>query len=302
MFAFLLLALLAAKWNVRYRPQALTLLPPMPLVEKTVGFVGCGNMAECVMSGMLRAGTVPPQAVYVCNRTELTVKRLKETYGVNSDSATGIAKKCDIVFIGVKPYGVTEVLDSIKGELNNERLVVSMAAGVGIDTMEKHLPKGQPLIRVMPNVPSSVGMGMTSLTPNRYATETHVATVAQIFNGIGKTCVVAESSIHAVVGVAGSSPAYTFMYLEALADGAVRGGIPRAQAYEMAGQAVMGAAKMLLESNKTPGALKDMVCSPGGTTIEAVRFLEKGGFRSAVIEAMIECMGKSREMEQLYKE
>nr|AGT02534.1 pyrroline-5-carboxylate reductase [Herpetomonas muscarum] len=274
----------------------------MPQINKTFGFIGCGSMAECIMAGMLKSGTATPKNVYVCNRTESTMKRLADEYGVQPANALELTEKCDVIFLGVKPYGITAMLDMIKGVITPPKLIVSMAAGVTIDTMEKHLPANTKLIRVMPNIPCFVGCGMTSVTANKSATEEDTAIIVQVFESIGKAAVVPESGIHAVIGVAGSSSAYTFMYMEALADGAVRGGLPRARAYEMAAQAVLGAAKMLQETGKTPGALKDMVCSPGGTTIEAVRFLEKGGFRSTVIEGMIAAMDKSKQMEETYKE
>lgn len=269
--------------------------------DKTIGFLGCGSMGSCILNGIIKAAVVPADKIYVCNRTESKVKSLCTQYGVKGALATDLAQTCDIIFIGVKPYGVTAILDLISSQITSDKLVVSMAAGVNIDTMQKHLPPLSKIIRVMPNVPCLVGCGMTSVTPNAFASDADTAAIVKIFEAIGKAAIVAESGIHGVVAVAGSSPAYTFMFMESLADGAVQGGIPRAQAYELAAQAVIGAARMLQETGKAPGDLKDMVCSPGGTTIEAVRSLEKGGLRSAVIEAMVQCMNKSKEMEELYK-
>ena len=152
------------------------------------------------------------------------------------------------------------------------------------------------IIRAMPNTPALVNAGMTSVTPNALVTPEDTADVLNIFRCFGEAEVIAEPMIHPVVGVSGSSPAYVFMFIEAMADAAVLGGMPRAQAYKFAAQAVMGSAKMVLETGEHPGTLKDMVCSPGGTTIEAVRVLEEKGFRAAVIEAMTKCMEKSEKL------
>lgn len=254
------------------------------------------------MGGLLKAGAVRPENVFVCNRTASTNERLVATYNVKSVTADVLAASVDYLFLGVKPYGVVPMLDTIKEKLAAHTVVISMAAGVPMSTIENHCPPSAKVVRVMPNVPSFVGEGVTSVSCNPHVTREEEATIVGLFSSIGKAFVVAESAIHGVVGVAGSSPAYVFMFLEALSDGAVRGGVPRALSYEMAAQAVLGAAKMLQESDKTPAALKDMVCSPGGTTIEAVRYLEKGGFRSAVIEGMIHCMDKSKEFEKMYSE
>nr|AAF64050.1 pyrroline-5-carboxylate reductase [Leishmania donovani] len=254
------------------------------------------------MAGMLKAKVLGPEHTFICNRRASTNERLVSLYHVSSVGAVELAEKSDIIILGVKPNGIVPVLETIKEKITPSKLVISMAAGVPMATIENHCPPKTKVVRVMPNIPSFVGEGVTSISGNSAVTPDDEAVVMKLFGAIGKAYLVAESAIHGVVGVAGSSPAYVFMFMEALSDGAVRGGIPRAQSYEMAAQAVLGAAKMLQESGKTPGALKDMVCSPGGTTIEAVRFLEKGGMRSSVIEAMIECMEKSKEFEKIYSE
>ncbi|GET87019.1 pyrroline-5-carboxylate reductase [Leishmania tarentolae] len=274
----------------------------MTMAELKIGFLGCGSMGECIMAGMLKAEMVKPENTFICNRTASTNERLVSVYKVRNMSAPELVEKSDIIMLGVKPYGIVPVLETIKGQITPSKLIISMAAGVPIATIENHCPPQTKVIRVMPNVPVFVGEGVTSISGNSAVTRDDETVMVKLFGAIGKAFVVPESAIHGVIGVAGSSPAYVFMFMEALSDGAVRGGIPRGQSYEMAAQAVLGAAKMLQESGKTPGALKDMVCSPGGTTIEAVRFLEKGGMRSSIIEAMVQCMEKSKEFERIYSE
>ena len=165
-----------------------------------------------------------------------------------------------------------------------------------LETLEFALKDGQKVVRVMPNTPALVNAGMSSITPNKQVSEDESALIVEIFSSFGRAEIVPEYLIHSVVGVSGSAPAYVFMFIEAMADAAVLGGMPRAQAYQFAAQAVMGSAKMVLETGKHPGELKDMVCSPGGTTIEAVKVLEQKGLRAAVMDAMQSCMAKSEEM------
>ncbi|ORC87903.1 putative pyrroline-5-carboxylate reductase [Trypanosoma theileri] len=260
-------------------------------------------MCECILGGLLRSGEYAAKSIAVYNRTEANVQRLCTQYGVRAgENASQVAANAKIVLIGVKPYSVCPVLESIRNSLKPDTIVVSVAAAITIAAMERAVGHPCKIVRTMPNVPTRVGAGLTSITPNSYVTPEETASVVKMFNTVGKTVEVTESQIHAVIGVAGSSPAYVFMFMEAMADAAVHGGLPRAQAYELAAQAVLGSAKLLQQqreenSSVSPAQLKDMVCSPGGTTIEAVRSLEKGGLRSTVIEAMIACMDKSKELE-----
>lgn len=256
-------------------------------------------MAECVLAGLLRTEALRPSQVYVCNRTQAKMERLCSLYGVSSGSPDVLVEKCQIIFIGVKPWGVVDLLANIRSKVKQDTLIVSMAAGISINTVVTNLFERAKVVRVMPNLPCFVGMGTTSVSGNANATAEEVQLIAALFGSVGKSFVMDESAIHGVIGAAGSAPAYVFMFMEALSDAAVRSGIPRAQAYEMVSQTVMGSAKMMQEMKKTPGELKDMVCTPGGTTIEAVRYLEKGGLRSTVFEAATACVEKSRELEKM---
>ncbi len=263
-------------------------------MEKKIGFIGCGNMGKAILGGLIASGQVLPGQIWVYTPSPDKVAALHDQYGINAaQSAQEVAQVADIVFGAVKPNMMVKVLSDITSSLNKETLVVSIAAGVTLDQLARALGHDRKIVRAMPNTPSLVNAGMTSITPNALVTAEEVADVLNIFRCFGEAEVIAEAMIHPVVGVSGSAPAYVFMFIEAMADAAVLGGMPRTQAYKFAAQAVMGSAKMVLETGKHPGELKDMVCSPGGTTIEAVRELEARGFRAAVIEAMNKCMEKS---------
>ena len=266
-------------------------------MDKKIGFIGCGNMGKAILGGLIASGQVLPGQIWVYTPSPEKVAALHDQYGINAaQSAQEVAQIADIVFGAVKPGIMIKVLSEITSSLSKDSLVVSIAAGVTLDQLARALGHDRKIIRAMPNTPSLVNAGMTSVTPNALVTPEDTADVLNIFRCFGEAEVIAESMIHPVVGVSGSAPAYVFMFIEAMADAAVQGGMPRTQAYKFAAQAVMGSAKMVLETGKHPGELKDMVCSPGGTTIEAGRVLEERGFRSSVIEAMVKCMEQSEKL------
>ncbi|MBM6838398.1 pyrroline-5-carboxylate reductase, partial [Clostridium saudiense] len=188
------------------------------------------------------------------------------------------------------------VINEIKNSVKEDVIIVTIAAGKSIESTEKSFGKELKVIRTMPNTPALVGEGMTAVCPNKLITDEDLAEVSKLLSSFSKIEVVSESLIDAVTSVSGSSPAYVYMFIEAMADAAVLQGMPRDKAYKFAAQTVLGSAKMVLETGIHPGALKDMVCSPGGTTIEAVAELEGKGFRSAIISAMNKCYKKSQEM------
>lgn len=254
-------------------------------------------MSKAIIAGLVSAGQVKPENIWVFDRKPATNKAMQQQYGITAGaSAEEVAKQVDILFGAVKPNVILSVLKEIAGSLKKSTVVVSIAAGVTLDSLAKVLGHDRKLVRVMPNTPALVMEGMTSVTPNVLVSKEETDEIVDIFNRFGKAALVPEYMIHAVVGVSGSAPAYVFMFIEAMADAAVLGGMPRALAYQFAAQAVKGSAQMVLETGKHPGELKDMVCSPGGTTIEAVKVLEEKGFRAAVIEAMQCCMAKSEKM------
>ncbi len=258
-----------------------------------IGFIGAGNMGGAIIAGIVKKDTKAEILVYDKNPEQ--AERLKNQFGVGCEATSiELAKNSDIIFLAVKPNVVSEVIDEIKEEVGDNTLIVSIVAGKSVEVIEKAFARPIKLIRVMPNTPALVGEGMSALCHNKNVDCEELAKVTDIFAGLGRVEIVLESMMDAVTAASGSSPAYVFMLIEAMADAAVLGGLPRSQAYTFSAQAVLGAAKMVLETEKHPGELKDMVCSPAGTTIEAVKILEEAGFRSAIIDAMAACIEKSK--------
>lgn len=259
-----------------------------------VGFIGCGNMAKAMINGMLASGQTAKEEMMASAKTEATRQKIREQIGIlAAENNREVAEFADIVFLAVKPQYFEEVLAQIRPSVR-QQIFVSLAPGKTLAWLEERLGDGAKIIRTMPNTPAMVGAGMTAVCKNEAVTQEEADRVCRLCDSFGKTEMVPESLIDVVVGVSGSSPAYVFMFLEAMADAAVADGMPRAQAYKFAAQAVMGSARLMLETGEHPGVLKDMVCSPAGTTIEAVRVLEEKGLRSAVIEAQRACVKKAK--------
>ena len=250
-----------------------------------LGFIGTGNMAGAIMGGIITAEEIIGSDIMETGRNHV-----KELYGiqVTADNKE-VAEKADILVLSVKPQFYAETIQEIRESVREDQMVITIAPGKTLAWLEEQFGKPVRIVRTMPNTPALVGEGMTAACPNQYVTEKDKAYALKLLGAFGKVEVVPEHMIDAVVAVSGSSPAYVFMLIEAMADGAVAEGMPRAQAYD-------GSAKMVLETKKHPGELKDMVCSPAGTTIEAVRVLEQSGFRSAVIEAEKACAEVSRSL------
>lgn len=262
-----------------------------------IGFIGNGNMGGAIIGGIIGNGICMPSDVIVSDINESGLKNTMKSYGVNvSTDNTFTAETADILFLAVKPNILYKVIDEIKSFVKDDAVVVSIAAGQSIEKIENAFGKKIKLIRVMPNTPAFVGEAMSGIAPNSAVSQQECEAVVKIFDSIGKAEIVSEGLMDTVTAVSGSSPAYVFMMIEAMADAAVMGGMPRKQAYTFAAQAVLGSAKMVLETGKHPGELKDMVCSPAGTTIEAVRVLEEEGLRNSLIKAMQACIDKSKKM------
>lgn len=266
-------------------------------MNKKLGFIGCGNMAQAIIGGIISSDIVSRENVMGSNSGDKNLNITKEKYGIlTTHDNKEVAKFSDILFIAVKPHAYASVIDEIKHYAKSDAIIITIAAGITINFMEKALGRSVKVVRTMPNTPALVGEGMTAVCSNYMVSKEELEEVLMLLRCFGKAEVIEERLMDAVPAVSGSSPAYVYMFIEALADGAVRDGIPRAKAYNFAAQAVLGAAKMVLETGIHPGNLKDNVCSPGGTTIEAVYSLEKNNFRGTVIEAMKACTDKSREI------
>ncbi len=262
-----------------------------------LGFIGAGNMASAIMKGIISTGLYSKDEIIAADLSDDARNKAKNELGVSvTVSNQEAAKEVEILILAIKPFHFQEVIEEIRPVIKDDVLVISIAAGQTISNIEKLFGKDIHLVRTMPNTPALVGAGAAGLCRNSLVTEEELKKAVAIFESFGIAEVVPESMIDAVIGVSGSSPAYVFMFIEAMADAAVADGMPRAQAYRFAAQAVLGSAKMVLETGKHPGELKDMVCSPAGTTIEAVRVLEEKGMRSAVFEAQKACVEKARNM------
>lgn len=264
---------------------------------KRLGLIGAGNMGGAILRGVLRSGLLRQEDVLVSAKTPATLEKLRADYpGVDTTLENReVARNSKMILLAVKPQFLGSVLTEICSETVG-KAVVSIAAGWTMDMLSEALGDGAALLRAMPNTPVLVGEGMTALCAEHTFSAEDLDFVTRMFQGAGKTVVVPERLFDGVIAVSGSSPAYLYMMLEAMGDAGVREGLPRDMAYQLAAQAMLGAAKMLLETGEHPGRLKDAVCSPAGTTIEAVAALERTGFRHAVMEAMTACAEKSRQM------
>lgn len=266
-------------------------------MSKKVGFIGCGNMGSAMVGGLIKSGFVKKEDIIISTKTESTAKRLKEELEVNITlDNREVVKASDVIFLAVKPYMYKDVIEEIKEVLSKDKIIVTIAAGVSIENMENWLGDGYKVIRTMPNTPALVGAAMSAICINKNVSQEELEYICNIYKNFGEYVELDEKDFDGFTALCGSSPAYVFIFIEAMADAAVKLGIPRAKAYRMASQSVLGSAKMVLDTGKHPGVLKDMVCSPGGTTIEAVAELEKHGFRNAIIEAVVKCAEKSKSM------
>lgn len=260
-----------------------------------IGFIGCGNMATAMIKGIIGNSIATKDDIMGADLSQASIDKISADVGiaVTTDNKK-VAGEVDVLVLSVKPQFYETVIHEIRDIVTEKQLIITIAPGKTLAWLGEQFGKKVKIVRTMPNTPALVGEGITAACYNENVTQEELETVIGLLRGFGKCEVVPENLMDVVTSVSGSSPAYVFLFIEAMADGAVADGMPRAQAYEFAAQAVLGSAKMVLETGKHPGELKDMVCSPGGTTIEAVRVLEEKGMRSAVFEAVKACTRKSR--------
>ena len=248
---------------------------------RTIGMIGAGNMGSAILRGIVEAEYVRASQIIAFDTNRKRMRELEEDLPgvITASDCLEVAEQADLI-------------NEVRG-----KAALSIAAGWTVEMLSKELQgTGAAYMRVMPNTPALVGEGMTALCDESTFSKEDFDFVKGIFDSIGKTRILPERLFDGVVALSGSSPAYVYMMIEAMADAAVKEGIPRVHAYEMAAQSVLGSALMVLSTGTHPAALKDAVCSPGGTTIEAVEELERKGFRSAIMDAMKACADKSREM------
>ena len=266
-------------------------------MSKKLGFIGAGNMAKAMMGGIIRNEIIPCEEIIASDAYAPSLASARESLNIETtESNLKVIEEAEVVVLAVKPQYYAAVINEVKDHIRENQIIVTIAPGQTLERLNSLFDRDVKIVRTMPNTPALVCEGITGVCHNDLVTKEELDYVCNILSGFGEVEVVGENLMDVVVSVSGSSPAYVYMFIEALADGAVADGMPRDKAYKFAAQAVMGSAKMVLDTGKHPGELKDMVCSPGGTTIEAVRVLEEKGLRSSVIEAMRACAKKAGEM------
>ena len=271
------------------------------LKDKTLCFIGSGNMGEALVSGLVLSGSARPGNIICTDPREERLDELRTRYGVKTSTDNLAAVRAsEIVIYAVKPQLMAEVLKETAELLDMSKLVVSIAAGVPLRAIESLLQKELRLIRVMPNIAASVKESATALSAGKHARREDVELALSIFNSVGKTVFLRENYLmDAITGLSGSGPAYIFIIVDALADAGVKMGLSRKDAQFLAAQTVMGAAKMLMETGEHPGQLKDRVTSPGGTAIAGIHTLEKGGLRTTLINAVEAATLRSKELGEM---
>ena len=266
-------------------------------MKDTIGFIGAGNMAEALIKGIVTAGLFSPQTIHASDIRDAQLKKIKRTYGIKTykDNAE-IVTRTGTILLAIKPQNMKDVLSEIAPVMSKSHLIISIAAGITTHYIAKHLKGTIPVIRIMPNTPALIQEGASVLSKGKHATENHCKRAQKLFGSVGTVVTVDESLMDAVTGLSGSGPAYVFLFIEALADAGVKMGLPRTVALSLATQTCLGAAKMVSETGKHPAQLRDMVTSPGGTTISGLHKLEAGGLRTALMDAVEAATKRSKEL------
>jgi pyrroline-5-carboxylate reductase len=264
---------------------------------KRIGFLGSGNMGEALIKGLVEAKVVPGDAILASDARTDRLADMDRRYGIRvAKSNIDLVREVDVVVLAVKPQIMSTVLVEVSSSLSRRQLVISVAAGIATASIHKTVAKDIRLIRVMPNTPALVLEGATAIARAKGLEPGDLETAQEIFGAVGKVVVLEEELMDAVTGLSGSGPAYVAIVIESLADGGVKMGLDRQTAMLLATQTVLGAAKLLLETGSHPGALKDMVSSPGGTSITGVAALEEGGIRTTFIKAVERATLRSKEL------
>ncbi|MEG0290369.1 MAG: pyrroline-5-carboxylate reductase [Erysipelotrichaceae bacterium] len=265
-------------------------------MNNIIGFIGCGNMGKAIAQGMLSAGIVEGKQVMICDHHPENLASMQARYHVELKEQAEVARASDILILAVKPHRYASVIDEIRDLVKKDVVIVDIAAGQSIANVQRLFKSDMKVARAMPNTPAQVQAGMSALCFSENVEQAQRSFIYDLFTSFGRCEIIDEKIINSASSASGASPAFVYMFIEAMADGAVRLGMKRSTAYIFCAQAVLGAAKMVLESGEHPGALKDAVCSPGGSTIEGVAVLEERGMRSAVMDALLACEEKSKKM------
>ncbi|PXY35103.1 pyrroline-5-carboxylate reductase [Prauserella sp. PE36] len=267
----------------------------------TIAVLGAGKIGEALLSGLLHAGRKPEDLLFTERHPERSAE-LTERYGIAGVEVSEAAKRADVLIVAVKPQDIEPVLDDLAPLVGPGSLVVSLCAGLPTALYERRLPEGTPVVRVMPNTPMLVNEAMSAVSPGRHATPEHIRVVEDLLSSVGKVLEVPESQQDAVTALSGSGPAYFFFLVEAMIDAGILLGLPRAVAEQLIVQSAVGAAKMLAESAEHPVILREAVTSPAGTTINAIRELEKHGVRAALLAAIEAARDRSVELGKAHEE
>jgi|LGOV01.1.fsa_nt_gb pyrroline-5-carboxylate reductase len=266
-------------------------------MKKTIGFIGCGNMATAMIGGIVNGGIFTPENIVCFDPLENSRDQIKQKYGVTVlQSNLEVAEKSDYLVLAVKPYLYGKILEEIGRNIKTTVIIISIAVGVSFGDIKGIIGETTKVVRTQPSMPAFVGESDSTICPDHQMTNEDISDIIKIFNSFGRVEIISETLMDVVPSIASSAPVYTMLLIEAMADGGVLHGFPRDQAYRLSAQAVYGAAKFVLESGEHPGKLKDQICTPGGTTIEAVRVLEAKGYRDAIISAVDACAKKSLSM------
>jgi pyrroline-5-carboxylate reductase len=271
------------------------------LRDKHIGIIGTGNMGEALISGLIGSASSKPKNIICTDVRETILDAIREKYGVQTtaNNLDAVADS-DIVIYAVKPQIMAAVLNETAKKLDMSKLIISIAAGVPMEAIESCLNKKLRLIRVMPNIAAAVKEAATAIAAGKHASEDDIKLAMTIFNSIGKTVFIPENYLmDAITGLSGSGPAYIFLIVEAMADAGVKVGLSRQEALFLSAQTVLGAAKMLIETQEHPGQLRDRVASPGGTAIAGLASLESGGLRTTLINAVEVATNRSKELGQI---
>lgn len=261
------------------------------------GFIGLGNMATAIIKGMCNSGDFKSSSIYGYNRTKAKSTNLATTYGIEaSNSIEELMSNCDIIILSVKPQMLVDVLPEVKKHLLDRHVIVSIAAGKNISYFLENLSQATPIIRVMPNINAIVGASTSCYTASEQVSEAQLKLVTSLFETVGSIIEIPEHLFSIFTTIGGASPAFTYMYIDALARAAVREGMPKSMALDIAANAVLGSAKMILQSQEHPWELVDQVCSPGGTTIQGVSSLQSNHFETTIHDAVAAVTNKDRSL------